>query len=125
MVIRQLASCKEVIPAIPPFFLLHLPSSPPFSPHRGLIRDSSRHDRNNAHVWVGRASALDVPPTRLQIGSSGGTCKPAESRDGTCSSCATARARAGPEQLKAEEVTRHFYKESRGQVDGMNTEAGR
>ena len=39
--------------------------------------------------------------------------------------CDCPRARAGPEQLKAEEVTRHFYEESRGQVDGMNTEAGR
>ena len=41
-------------------------------------------------------------------------------RSATCTSCATARTRPDPEQLKAQEAAHHFYDESRGQVDGMN-----
>ena len=41
-------------------------------------------------------------------------------KSATCTSCATARTRPDPEQLKAQEVAYHFYDESRGQVDGMN-----
>ena len=43
-----------------------------------------------------------------------------DGRDGACKACATDRTAEERERAKAEEVAKHFYEESRGQVDGRH-----
>ena len=43
-----------------------------------------------------------------------------DGRDGACKTCATDRTAEELERAKAEEVAKHFYEESRGQVDGRH-----